>query len=69
VRVTGVAVLPPLSVSEFPQAGEEEARAGKEAAARTERMKQRTPGVDLRRVAEEDVGLRGVGLREVWRQD
>ena len=36
----------------LPQAGEEEARAGKEAAARTERMKQRTPRVDLRRVAE-----------------
>jgi len=39
----------------LPQAGEEVARAGKEAAARTERMKQRTPRVDLRRVAEEDV--------------
>ena len=30
----------------LPQAGEEEARAGKEAAARTERMKQRTPRED-----------------------
>jgi hypothetical protein len=51
-----------------PQAGEEEARAGKEAAGRTERMKQRTPRVDFCRVAEEDVRLRRVGLREVWRQ-
>ncbi|WNG44730.1 NAD(P)/FAD-dependent oxidoreductase [Archangium minus] len=33
-------------VKELPQAGEEEARAGKEAAARTERMKQRKPRVD-----------------------
>ena len=45
-----------------PQAGEEEVRAGKEAAARTERMKQRTPRVDFCRVAEEDVRLRRVGL-------
>jgi hypothetical protein len=53
---------------ELPQVGEEEARAGKEAEARTEGMKQRRPREDLRRVAEEDVGLRGVGLREEWRQ-
>jgi predicted acetyltransferase len=46
-----------------PQAGEEEARAGKEAAARTERMKQRTPRVDwaelLRRTFD---ALLGIGV-------
>ncbi len=51
----------PFAVHEakLPQAGEEEARAGKEAAARTERMKQRTPRVDwaelLRRTLDFDV--------------
>jgi hypothetical protein len=34
--------LPPCPPTLFPPAGEEEARAGKEAAARTEGMKQRT---------------------------
>ena len=44
------------SITEVPgwermqQLAQEEARAGKEAAARTERMKQRTPRVGLRRV-------------------
>ncbi|GMU06538.1 transposase [Corallococcus caeni] len=52
----------------FPQVGEEDVRAGKEAAARAERMKQRTPREDFRRVDEEDVRLRRVRLREVWRQ-
>ena len=51
-----------------PQAGAEEASAGKDAAARKERMKQGTPRVDFRRVAQQDVRLRGVRLREVWRQ-
>jgi hypothetical protein len=36
----------PMRDDAFPQAGEEEARVGKEAAARTERMKQRTPRVE-----------------------
>ncbi|WP_186817733.1 transposase [Myxococcus virescens] len=51
-----------------PQAGAQEASAGHEAAARKERVKERPPRVDLRRVAQEDVRLRRVRLREVWRQ-
>ncbi|WP_141607869.1 transposase zinc-binding domain-containing protein, partial [Myxococcus sp. AB022] len=51
-----------------PQAGEQEASAGLEAAAGKERVKERTPRVDFRRVAQEDVRLRRVRLREVWRQ-
>jgi hypothetical protein len=52
----------------LPQAGAEEASAGLEAAVRKERMKQRTPRVDFRKVAQEDVRLRRVRRREVWRQ-
>ncbi|MFP2960706.1 transposase [Myxococcus sp. 1LA] len=51
-----------------PQAGAQEASAGLEAAAGKERVKERTPRVDFRRVAQEDVRLRRVRLREVWRQ-
>ncbi|WP_228560905.1 MULTISPECIES: transposase, partial [Myxococcus] len=51
-----------------PQAGAQEASAGLEAAARKERVKERTPRVDFRRVAQEDVRLRRVRLREVWRK-
>ncbi|QQR45030.1 transposase [Myxococcus xanthus] len=51
-----------------PQAGEQEASVGHEAAAGKERVKERTPRVDLRRVAQEDVRLRRVRLREVWRK-
>jgi hypothetical protein len=51
-----------------PQAGAEEVRAGLEAAARKERMKEKTPRVDFRSVAQEDVRLRRVRLSEVWRQ-
>lgn len=58
----------------LPQAGEEEARAGSEAAARKERMKERTPRVDgaglLKRTFDFDVfacvrrggRLKGVGV-------
>ncbi len=52
----------------LPQASAEEASAGLEVAARKERMKERTPRVDFRRVAEEDVRLQRVRRREVWRQ-
>jgi len=48
---------------ELPQAGAEEGSAGLEAAVRKERMKERTPRVDFRRVAQQDVRLRRVRLR------
>jgi hypothetical protein len=44
----------------LPQAAAEEVSAGLEAAARKERMKERTPRVDFRRVAQEDVRLGGL---------
>ncbi|WP_275899201.1 transposase [Pyxidicoccus caerfyrddinensis] len=50
-----------------PQAGEEEASGGLEAAARKQRMKERTPRVDFRGAAEEDVRRRRVRLR-LWLQ-
>ncbi|QRN98130.1 hypothetical protein JRI60_03385 [Archangium violaceum] len=51
-----------------PQAAAEEASMAPEAAARKEPKKERTPRVDFRGVAEEDVRLRRARLREVWRQ-
>ncbi|HYO54752.1 transposase [Archangium sp.] len=51
-----------------PQVGAEEARVAPQAEARKEPKKERTPRVDFRGVAEKDVRLRRVHLREVWRQ-
>jgi hypothetical protein len=46
-----------------PQAGAEAASAGLEAAGRKERMKQRTPRVDFRRGAQQDIRLREGHIR------
>ncbi|WP_240359308.1 transposase [Pyxidicoccus trucidator] len=52
----------------LPQAGAEEVSVAPQAAARKEPLKEKTPRVDFRGVAQEDVRVRRVRVREVWRQ-
>jgi hypothetical protein len=58
----------PRATVALPQAGAEETSVAPQAAASTEPMKEKTPRGDFRRVAREDVRLRRVRPREVWRQ-
>jgi hypothetical protein len=52
----------------LPQAGAEETSVAPQAAASKEPMKEKKPRGDFRRVAQQDVRLRRVRLRQVWRQ-